>query len=147
MLQGRFLLFFLNMNMTTQRYVDCALVSARNAYETLPIWTGHCMQVEVKVYQICFGSPHCRHDTGQALERPVLHNLSKGREAGYKESLKIPDPCYLSVGLHFTLINTNTTVTLSWSIEMSQSLKRCCPTCLWAPFRRNSGDNKTQFLK
>lgn len=42
----------------------------------------HGMQVEVKVYHMCFANPHCRHGKRQALERPVLGNLSKGREAG-----------------------------------------------------------------
>lgn len=46
----------------------------------------HGMQVEVKVYHICFANPHCRHGKRQALERPVLGNLSKGREAGYKKT-------------------------------------------------------------
>lgn len=104
------------------------------------------MQVEVRVYHICFANPNCRHGKRQqalerqALERPVLRNLSKGREAGYKDSPKIPDSCCISVGLDFTLIVTNITVIPSWSIVISVSLRGLCLPWLWALFKRNLGD-------
>lgn len=93
-------------------------------FETLPTCRWHGMQVEVMVYHICFANPHCRYGKRQALERPVLGNLSKGREAGYKDSPTITDSWCMSGGLAFTLIVTNITVIPSWSIVISVSLRR-----------------------
>lgn len=43
------------------------------------------MQVEIKIYHICFANHQCRHGKRQTLERPVLGNLSKSREGRYKK--------------------------------------------------------------
>lgn len=53
----------------------------------------HDMQVVVKKYHISFSTHHCRHGKRQAPERPVLGNLSKSREAGYKDSPKDTGSC------------------------------------------------------
>lgn len=66
------------------------------------------MHVAVRIYHICLANPHCRHGKRQAPERPVLRNLSKGREAGYKDSPKLPVLC--SMAIKVTLKVTNITV-------------------------------------
>lgn len=97
-----------------------------------------CQQVDgMQVYHICFSNPHCRHGKRQALEGPVLGNLSKGREAGYKRLTHIMGSCSASVGLDFTLIVTNLTVIPSWGIVISVSLLTLCLPWLWARLRRN----------
>lgn len=76
---------FYQVTMTKQGHIINALLFSYILYETMPTSTWHGMQVEVKVYHICFANRHCRHGKRQALERPVLGNLSKSREGVYKK--------------------------------------------------------------
>lgn len=99
-----------------------------------------CMYVEIKVYHIFFTNPHCRHGKRQALERPVLGNLSKGGEAGYKKTHSITASCDVSVGLDFTLIVANPTVIPFWSIVISVSL-RTLPAMVVGTVYRELGGN------
>lgn len=113
---------FCQVTMTKQGhtvYGPCSAIYTK----TLPTRWWHGMQIEDKIYHICFANPHWRHGKRQALERPVLGNLSKGREAGYKkDSPIITGSCSMSVGLDYTLIVTNITVIPSWCIVISVPL-------------------------
>lgn len=53
------------------------------------------------MYHICLASRHCRHGKRRAPETPILRNLSKGREAGCKDSPKLPDSCGMAIKVTF----------------------------------------------